>query len=113
MKCFILIVLLLIFSCGPDLKEGEVYDKEFIPAHMQIILMPVTTCGKTCMTSLIPVPFFYPDAWKISYKAFNKDENQYDTSVKYVPKAVFDSLEIGHWYISTDKDLKEPARMKQ
>lgn len=53
----IIIVLsgLLLSGCGNELKQGEVYEKEFKPAYDQLMFIPVVISnGKTCMTILTP-----------------------------------------------------------
>lgn len=107
------VLALILVSCSPKINEGEVYEKEHHPACTTIIIMPVViSAGKTFRTILMPIPFFYPEKWHISYKAFNEKENRWDTATVWVNKSVFDAVEIGHWYKRTKDDLDERPRIK-
>ena len=117
MKKLVLIVAvfaILLISCTPKIKEGEVYDKDFRPAHTTIILMPIVHyAGKTTFTTLVPMCFFYPDAWYISYRAFNEKSKKWDTATVWVPREVYDLAQVGGWYERTENDLDERPRVRQ
>lgn len=110
----ILVILATLISCKEAIKEGEVYATEFHPSHVSIIMMPVVrTVGKSTSVSMVPIPFFYPDSWSVSFKAFDEKENKWRERTVYVSKEVFDVTAKGMWYETTDTDLSEQPRIKQ
>lgn len=86
--------LLLLSACGQKLTEGEVYDKNFTPAHDEFLMMPViTTDGKNSHTTFMPIWNHYPDTYEICIKAFQ--DGEWITAKYYVSKSVYDETEIG------------------
>jgi len=115
-KAFLIIVVfvVLLTSCVPKIKEGEVYDKDYNPAHTSVILMPIVhSAGKTTFTTLVPMCFIYPEAWYISYRAFNEKSQKWDTATVCVTHEVYDLVQIGGWYERTETDLYKQPRVRQ
>jgi hypothetical protein len=113
----LMVFFIMIFSCEPALKQGEVYNRKFVPAHTQMIMMPVVhvaSVGKTTTTytTLTPIWFFYPDSWEISYKAFNQKKNKWETATIYTTKEIYSLASVGSWYERTEKDFVEQPRLK-
>jgi len=107
----IIIVLsgLLLSGCGNELKQGEVYEKEFKPAYDQLMFIPVVISnGKTCMTILTPYFYHYPDRYVIRIKSFK--DNEWLTNEIYVSKNVYDSIVLGSEfeYVEGRDLLNEP-----
>lgn len=93
------ILAFVIFLSGyePTITSGEVYDKEFRPAHIEIQYMPTLVySGKTVTTVLVPYVFYYDDRYVVYIKAF--DGEAWQTEDFYVPKETWDALEIGDTY---------------
>lgn len=90
------------------------YEKGFHPAYTSIIMMPVVhSTGKTSTVTMIPIPFFHPDSWSVSFKAFDEKENVWRERTVYVSKEVYDVVNTGMWYEVTDKDLDEAPKIRQ
>lgn len=110
----LLLALLLCFTlcgCGPKLEEGEVYDKQFIPAHTDHLLIPYihyNAASKSSYTIFIPVARHYPDQYEIFIKAMQDDE--WVTETFYVPQDVYDAIEIGNYFHYDDsRDRTKPV----
>jgi hypothetical protein len=115
---FLSLIFIMIFSCGPALKQGEVYNRQFIPAHSQLIMMPIVHVvsdgeSTTTYTTVTPIWFFYPDAWSISYKAFNQKKNKWETATVYTTKEIYNLVSIGSWYERKENDSIEQPRIKE
>lgn len=78
----------------PNLTEGEVYEKEFIPAHSQMMIIPIIISnGKTTTTIMMPYMYHYLDSWVIRIKDFQ--DEKWVTEDFYVSKDVYDAVTIG------------------
>lgn len=92
-----LIFIIILSSCGSAITSGEVYDKEFIPAHSEVQYMPtVIFDGKTTRTALIPYTFYYEDRYVIYIKAF--DGENWQAEDFFVPEEVYNALRIGDMF---------------
>lgn len=90
----LVLVSLFTWGCGNKLKEGEVYDKEFKPAHTTTVFIPVVMSnGKSSTTVIVPYFYFYPDRYVIKIKAFKDDE--WLKNEIYVSKDVYEGIDIG------------------
>jgi len=108
MKVFLIILIVILLALvgflvwiiieslsPPILMQGEVYEKEFIPAHNQVMTIPIViTNGKTTSTILIPYMYYYSDTWVIRIKDFQG--NKWITEDFYVSKEVYDVVNIGN-----------------
>lgn len=69
----LILAVVLCFSlcgCAPKLQEGEVYEKNFTPAHTTFMMIPCSIYnGKTTNIVMIPVWRHYPDQYEICIKA--------------------------------------------
>lgn len=93
-----LIFVIILSGCGPAITSGEVYDKEFIPAHSEVQYMStVIFDGKTMRTALIPYAFHYGDRYVIYIKAF--DGENWQTEDFFVPAEVYNALQIGDVFV--------------
>lgn len=112
MKKIVIILILFLISCS-NLKEGEIYKKEFTPKHTQMILMPIIiSTGKTTMTSLVPMWFYFPDSYSVGIKKYNEEKKEYETRTIYIDKNVYELVNIGNWYKVCDYDCDEPVKIK-
>jgi hypothetical protein len=104
-----LMILLLVSTCacGHKLTEGEVYDKEFMPARTQVMMIPIVhSNGKTSTTTIIPYVYYYPDRWLIRIREPNGD-GTYITDEYYTSKEVYDSVNIGDTFsYDPDRDFE-------
>ena len=104
----ILIMLLVVSGCGAKLREGEVYDKEFTPAHTAVMLIPVVRSnGKTSTTTLVPYIYYYPDDWSISIKGQMDGEEK--TATYHVTEDVYDACVIGSQFIYDEEFCSDSA----
>lgn len=110
-KCLVLFLMFLLLislcSCGHELTEGEVYDKEFMPSRTQVVMVPmVISNGKTSTTTIIPYVYFYPDRWLIRIREPNAD-GTYVTDEYYTSKEVYASVNIGDTFsYDPDRDFE-------
>lgn len=105
---FIMLGLLAGCDCN-KLREGEVYEKEFKPRHIQTLLMPVCISnGKSTTTVLMPYIIIYPDRWRVCIRAF--DGKQWKSTSYYVPPEVYNAVKVGDQFVyEKGRDLdKEP-----
>lgn len=99
LKLFILTLiivlgLVMLTGCSKEIKEGEVYNKEFKEAHTRIAIIPLTTFnGKTTTTVMIPYTYYYPDRYIIYIKKF--EDNKWKTADYYVTKEIYETISIG------------------
>lgn len=116
MKYFLIVIVFVLVGCS-GLKEGEIYDKNYSPAHMQLIMMPIVHTISTDKTTssfvtVVPMWFYFPDSWSLSYKAFNQKKNKWETATVWVNQQTFDISKIGMWYKKTEDDLDEQPRIE-
>lgn len=116
MNKMLIIGLFLLVGCS-GLKEGEIYDKSFSPAHTELIMMPIVhviSTGNTysTFTTIVPMWFYYPDSWSISYKAFNQKKNKWETAIVWVNQQTYSVANIGMWYKKTEQDFIEQPRIE-
>jgi len=95
------IITLLVYLCcstKETITEGKVYHKEFVPAYEEddsfTTFMPI---GKVMIPSYHEDITHYKDAWKISIEGLSK-EGKRITADYFVPKEVFDAINIGDQY---------------
>jgi hypothetical protein len=104
---FLLITCLL--ACTPSLKEGEIYNKEFYPAETVMIMMPIViSTGRTCITMIIPMWFYYPDRWSINIRKF--DGKEWRTAQWWIDQNTFNMAQIGGMFKYKDGDLDTEPR---
>jgi hypothetical protein len=111
MKTFFygLFICCLLLGCSTKIKEGEICEREYIPAHTDIVMLPmVTYSNNVCITTLYPMPFFYPDAYQITIKSFRDEDWVYRTL--YIPKEVYDQTQVGGYYVMGDGDFDDQPR---
>ena len=74
----VLLLSLLLCSCGNKITEGEIYEKEFKPEETQLI--PITTFISTG-ESVIPITNFYyrhyPDRYIVRIRQYNEEQNAF------------------------------------
>lgn len=98
----LLLFLLLLTGCGAEITEGEVIQKEFTPAHTQLIMIPVVySNGKTTHTATIPYIYSYSDKWTITIRAYSADGEEIRETFR-VSEQVYDETELGSEFIYTD-----------
>lgn len=99
---FIVTVLLVgVFtSCANRITEGEVTEKEFLPAETTVMVLPVVTSnGKTASTSYIPYTVCYPDRWYITIQKYSEKEEKMLTATYRVTEDVYDAVEVGDEFV--------------
>lgn len=99
-KVFFLIVILsvILCGCGNKIEKGVVYDKEFVPAYTETVLIPiVSTNGKTTTTTLIPVTNSISEKWYISIQSQGEGE-EYQKARYEVSEEIFNQYEVGDFY---------------
>lgn len=102
--------LILLTGCSQEITEGEIYEKEFLPAETRTIILPmIHTNGKSSYTTYVPVTHHYPDRWRISIKSIEKNgDGDYDTAEYYTTEEVFNSCEVGDMFsYDENRDCEE------
>lgn len=97
-------------GCGKEqLREGEIYDKAFTPAHSETTILPLTIYnGKTFTVTYIPCIYHYYDSYCIKIREYDPDKKNYKTAQYYTTKEVFDACEIGGIFIYDEtRDFEE------
>ena len=65
--------IVFLSGCKEKLKEGEIYNKEFIPAHTETVLIStVHTDGKMSYTTVMPYVYYYSDSYEIDIRDYNE-----------------------------------------
>lgn len=96
----LLLVALLVCSCGNEITEGEVYEKEFKPAETQSLFIPmVISTGKTTVTSVIPVIRHYPCRYIIRIRQYNEEENTFLYNEYFVDLETYNKVNNGDWFV--------------
>lgn len=91
---------------------GEVYEKEFLPASLELRWLPLTRYDPNSKTSHVQMQPYWvrkPDRYVVRIKAYKGEEWQYDEW--YVPREVWDTVEIGSMFEAETKrgdSNKEP-----
>lgn len=127
-------LLLLLLACGPQIKEGYVIDKNFVPSHTNMEnvtryrMVPQFRChtvsqysnGKTttrqqCGTEMVSQPYssyepvYYPDDWDLHIEKCEVDDRGREKCKRRwidVTKSTHDSFEIGNYYNNGKKEFK-------
>lgn len=112
MKKIILIVIILLIAilltgCSQEIRDGEVYNKEFKEAYTQVVMIPMTIYnGKTSTTMIIPYTYYYPDRYIIYIKKF--EDNEWKIADYYVTKEIYETINIGDQFEYVEgRDLAE------
>lgn len=97
---FVLFISVLISACGNKITEGKVYEKEFIPAHSETVLMPmVIPCGKSVVTVMRPQIIRKSDTWYIKIESAELDEGgNIEKAIYSVTEEIFNQYEVGDFY---------------
>jgi uncharacterized lipoprotein NlpE involved in copper resistance len=91
----LVVVTMILGGCSHRLNSGEVYNKEYTPAHTQTMIIPIVISnGKTSETILMPYIYYYPDTWTLKIKDFQ--DNKWITDEYYVSKDVYDAVSVGN-----------------
>ena len=92
--------LCLFVGCKKESFEGEVCELEFKPAYTTTVIIPVTIYNGTT-SSLVMIPYirYYPDRWYVKVKEYVIGEETYTYYECYVTEEVYDSLEVGDWFV--------------
>lgn len=101
-KAMILVLILsaMFSGCGNKITEGQIYEKEFVPAHTEIVLIPMAfPGGKTVKTRLMPQIRSYSDTWYIRIQSTEVDEDGKREKAEYsVTEEIFNQYEVGDFY---------------
>lgn len=109
MKTLLIALLMLLAACTPRLKDGQIVETGFRAHQTILIFMPITTCGKSCTVSLIPLFFFYPDRWYVKIKKY--DGKEWHAATWWVPREVFEQAKIGGYFKADGRCLDcEPRK---
>lgn len=112
MKTLLVILMVAaITACSPKIKEGEVVAKEFTPQHTMMILMPVTvSTGKTTITNMIPMLFFFPDSYRIDIRKFEGGE--WIEASWWTDRATYDQVVVGGYFIADEECWDEQPKQR-
>lgn len=101
MTTFLIFVLIVsLAACGGKIKQGEVIEKTFTPAHTETRLIPMyISNGKTGHMVLIPFVYHYADKWEITIQRYDKNKEEMRYITYRVTKEVYDSTSIGTEFV--------------
>lgn len=106
-----LIFALLLVSCGNKLTSGEVYEKSFTEAHIEIVMVPfVHSDGKTSYTTMTPMYYRYPDTWEIAIKAWDPEKERWQKQSYYVTEDIYKAVNIGDEFQYSKENCWEDER---
>ena len=85
--------LIGITACS-RVEQGEVYDKQFVPAHTESTVLVISTVVAGHVgTTVVPGTKAVPDEWQISIRDDEGDTDTYSVSQK-----TYADVEIGRFY---------------
>jgi hypothetical protein len=96
----VLLLALLLCSCGKEITEGEIYEKEFKPEDTQLI--PITTIISTGKVTVPVIHYYYrhyPDRYIVRIRQYNEEENTFLYNEYYVDAEIYNKINIGDWFI--------------
>ena len=100
------LTLLALAACEGEITQGEVKSKEFIPAHNQIMMVPIVhSDGRTSYTTWMYYTYYYPDTYTITIEKWDKKEGKNRQARYEVTKEVYDAVSVGAEF-SYEKDMK-------
>lgn len=95
-----ILMLIVLTGCKSEWFEGEVCELEFKEACTTTRVIPITVFnGKTCSVIIVPYVFHYPDRWRVKVWEYDEENRQITYHECYVTEEVFNSLEIGDWFV--------------
>lgn len=99
-----ILLMLLLTSCGSQIKEGFIIDKSFSPAHTvtTTVSQPVV-CGKTIIIVPRTQAFHYDDEWNIVIEGVNEEGEKEKREIE-VSEETYNSLEIGDYYVMQENN---------
>ena len=103
----VLLLALLLCSCGNEITEGEIYEKEFKPEETQLI--PITTFIITGKVTVPVTTYYYrhyPDRYIVRIRQYNEEQNTFLYNEYYVDEETFNNLNIGDWLIYSEAYLE-------
>ena len=109
------LTLLALAACEGEITQGEVKSKEFIPAHNQIMMVPIVhSDGRTSYTTWMYYTYYYPDTYTIPIEKWDKKEGKNRQARYEVTKEVYDAVSVGAEF-SYEKDMKpkEPEYIRE
>lgn len=80
------VALAAVFGCGPEVREGMVVGKDFVPEHADTYFMP-TYVGDTLI--LMPQTNHYGDDWRLTLRAGEA------TGSTSVDRATYEAVNLG------------------
>lgn len=97
---FVVFLSFVLSGCGNKITEGKVYEKEFIPAYTEEILVPMMIpCGKTYITTFRNQTNNYPDKWYIKIQSVEADEDgKHEKATYSVSEDIFNQYDVGDFY---------------
>lgn len=108
MKRLILIMLMLVSvaACGPDIKNGRVSNKWDEPAHDTLSFLPIS-CGKACFM-MIPIHVHHDEAFMVTVESQKCEHVDWS-----IPKEVWERVKVGMFiddkYNLSDEPFPAPA----
>ena len=95
-----ILMLMFLTGCKAERFEGEVCELEFKEEYTTTRVMTITVFnGKTSSVIVVPYVFHYPDRWRVKVREYDEENRQITYHECYVTEEVFNSLEIGDWFV--------------
>lgn len=110
-----LAVILLLTGCKAEITSGEVTEKNFSPAHTQVMLMPLCISnGSSITTTLMPFIYHYADQWTVTITTWDEKSGEMQSATYRVTETVYDEVEIGaEFTYSKDMQPTEPEYTRE
>ena len=101
----VLVAVILLTGCAEMIRNGEVYEKEFQPAHTSVRTYPLVrfdAASKTTTTTVVPYVVRYPDRWIVRIKQYDGTEWRY--GAYYVTEQTYHAVDVGDMFeVNTDR----------
>lgn len=106
-----------IVGCGSPTPPptGIVTSKEFTPAHIDMVMMPMVTPGPngTCTTTVVPMYFSEPDRWMLTVEPYDAAGNPLPVRRVLVTQTVYEGTSKGSWFEGTPEKIDTRQAKKE
>lgn len=108
-KCWLILLTLVVFvltGCGGQITQGEVVEKNFTPAHSQVVMIPIVhSNGKMTYTTVVPMVYHYSDSYTITIEKWDAEDEEIKRATYRVNEEVYAAVSIGDEF-SYEEDMK-------
>lgn len=110
-----LMIFMLTACCDNQITQGEVVEKNFTPAHTQVIIVPIAISnGKTVTITPIPYIYHYNDKYTITIEQWDEKENEIKRATYSVSEEIYNVVNMGDEFIyEKDMEPNEPEYTRE